>query len=504
MPMLRLSHVCAALAMLTVPATPAAEAQVNDICREFGAAEVIFVGRVKSEPITRRISGEQEIEKALVVSDAAERDLKAFEALRMPPEIGGGRHLDLTIRAVKAREEYNRTRARYPPPFDLSLIPVSVEMPFRGVKPGELFVLNRGLPQLDPSRSYVIYAVREMNFLAPDVITLRRAVDLESADAHLQFLNDTANDSGTLVHGSVTLDNPDAPQPRAPLAGIVLRVSLGDQRIEMTTGADGSFLLPGVPHGLLKIEPVLPDYLTLPPQSLGGESRGGCMDLHLRVVVNGRVRGRVLLDNGEPFRGLVDVIGDTPTRRHFGTAPAFTNDRGEFSFSALPPGRYLIGVNIARQPTASTPFRPTYFPGVTDRSQATPVVVGLGTEQAELEWVVNARLRVGSIDASFETRGQPQKEMGVCVTEFDADLRDNGGGGYGPRPNGLVTIPIVEGVRYRLAAYAQLPSGFAESEIVDIIGAPGRQVLKLQLASVSDKATGIRCPSSKAPFSPSR
>ena len=64
---------------------------------------MIFVGRVNGAPITRRVSGEDEIEKARVVSEAAERELKAFEALKMPPEIGGGRHQELAIQAVKAQ-----------------------------------------------------------------------------------------------------------------------------------------------------------------------------------------------------------------------------------------------------------------------------------------------------------------------------------------------------------------------------------------------------------------
>ena len=137
---------------------------------------------------------------------------------------------------------------------------------------------------------------------------------------------------------------------------------------------------------------------------------------------------------------------------------------------------------------------------------ATPVLVGLGTEQAELEWVVHSRLREGTIEVSLDTPGQAQKAMGVCVTMFDADLRNNGGGGYERRSNEPVVVPVVEGVRYRLVAHAQLPSTFAESEIVDVIGAPGHQVLKLQLASVSERAAVMQCPSatSSKPFSPSR
>jgi hypothetical protein len=499
-----LSRLFAAAAIM-LTAAPAA-AQVNEACAEFAKAEVIFVGRVKSAPITRRISGEDAIEKARVVKEAAERELKAFEALKFPPEIGGGQHRDLAIRMVKASEEYNKIRASYPPPFDLFLTPVLAETPFRGVPPGDLFMMSRGHPELDPAKSYLIYAAREMGFLAPDVITLRRAVDVADAEAHLRFLNDTANDSGTFVNGSLTMADPANPQRPLPLSDVVLRVSLEDQHIETVTAADGTFILVGVPPGQLRVEPVLPEHLILPPQSNGGVTRGGCLTIHLRATLNGRIRGRVLLDSGEPFRGLVDVLGDEPDLRHFTTSPVRTNERGEFAFSGLKPGRYVVGVNIARQPTTSSPFRPTYFPGTTDRLEAMPIVVGEGTEQTNLEWIVSSRLGEGSVQVSLDTPGQLQKTMGVCVTLFDSDNRNNGGLGYERRPDGTMIVPVVEGVRYRLVAHARVPSGYVQSEVFDLIGAPGRQSLKLSVASISAELLGNDCwaAQSDKPFSPSR
>ena len=485
--------------------TPVSANDFNDACTAFGSAEVIFVGRVKSAPITRRISGEEEIEKARLIMEAAERELKAFEGLKMPLEIGEQRNRELAIRFVKAQAEWGRTRAMYPPPFDLSLIPMSVETPFRGVPPGDLFLMNKGQPELDPSRSYLIYAQRDIaDFLAPNVFAARSVVDIDSAATHLEFLNDAANASGATVYGSLGMEDPDDQRRLTPLGGVVLRLSLDGQTYETSTRADGTFLVTGVPQGMLRIEPALPEHLTLPPQANGGIVRGGCLEVHMRARLNGRIRGRVLLENGEPFRGLVDVIGDEPQNRHFTTSPAFTNDRGEFSFNALPPGRYLIGVNIARQPTASTPFRPTYFPGSTDRSQATPVIVAAGTEQTDLEWVVNSRLREGSIEVSFNTNGQPQKAMGVCVTMFDADNRDNGGVGQEGRSAEPVIVKVVEGVRYRLAAWARTSSGFAQSEIVDLFGAPGHRAITLQMTSLSETPTPNRCAYSDKPFSPSR
>jgi len=227
----RLFPLCLAAVILAMT-TPVAAAQVAEACREFATAEVSFVGRVKSAPIMRRISGEKDIERARVVSDAAERDLKAFEALTMPRATGWRRHQELAIRAAKAFDEYDRIRAIHPPPVDLSLTPMLVEEPFRGAT-GDLFMMDSGQPALDPERSYLFYAERPLGPLAPDVILPFNPKEVESAEADLRFLRDAiADNAGTVVHGSLTFEDPDDQHRRSPLGGIVLRVSLDGQRYE--------------------------------------------------------------------------------------------------------------------------------------------------------------------------------------------------------------------------------------------------------------------------------
>lgn len=499
--------IISAVAVVLTTAMPISANEFADACHAFGSAEVIFVGRVKGAPITRRISGEDEIEKARLVMDAAERELKAFEALKMPPEIGWQRHRDLTIRMIKAQQEYGRTRAMHPPPVDLTLTPLVVEKGFRGVTTAELFMMDRGQPALDPARSYLFYAERPMGPLAPDVIFAGHPKDLDAAEADVRFLNDVVtNDHGTVVYGSLKFQDPDDQRRRTPLGGIALRVSLDGQHYETSTGADGTFVLTGVPTGMLKIEPALPQHLAFPPQAAGGMVKGGCLDVHMLATFNGRIRGRVLLDSGEPYRGIVDIVPHGHARR-LPHSHVFTDERGEFAFSAVPPGDYLLGINVLRQPSRGDPFSPTYFPGTTDRSLATPVTVGAGTEHSGVDWVVSARLREGTIEVSFDTHGQPQKSMGVCVTMFDGDLRNSGGVGYERRADEPVVVHVVEGVRYRLVAHARTPAGFAESEIFDVVGAPGRQIVTLALASTSEKAMGAPCLSAHSankPFSPSR
>jgi hypothetical protein len=498
--MRRLAPAYAALALFSTPTHVTAN---EEACHNLGRAEMIFVGRVKSAPITRRISGDEQIDKARVVMEAAERELKAFEALKIPPEIGFEQHRDLSMRMVKAREAFDHTRAMYPPPMDLSLTPILVEVPLRGVTTADVFLQG---PELEPARSYLFYAGRPLGRIAADVISLMaRPKEVEAAEADLRFLNEAiAQNPGTVVSGSVTMENPWDTQSATPLAGVLLRVSLDDQQMETSTRSDGTFMLTGVPPGRLSIEPVLPEHLTLAPNSVGGQSKGGCLALHMRVKFNGRIRGRVLLDDGTPFRGFVDLISDDPRQRRSSIAPKLTNDRGEFMFTALSPGPYLVGVNIARQPSSGAPFRPTYFPGTTDRSQATPVLVEVGAVRPDVEWSVSSRLGEGGIEVSFDTRSQPQKEMGVCVTMFDADGRSDGGAGYERRSAEPVIVRVVEGVRYRLIAWARTSSGFAESQIFDVIGAPGHRAITLQMRSVSERAPGIRCAASHSdePFSP--
>jgi hypothetical protein len=232
------------IAIMLAAATAAAANDVADACHEFRKAEVIFIGRVKSAPIMRRMSGE-----ARAAKDAA--------------------------------------------PVDLSLTPLIVETAFRGVTTPELFMWNQGQPDLDPARSYLFYADRPMGPLVPDVIRAGRPKELEAAEADVRFLHEAAaSDQGTIVHGSLTFQDPDNHRRRTPIPGVLLRLSLDGQSYETSTGVDGTFTITGVPPGLLRIEPVLPDHLTLPAQQAGGMVKGGCLAVHLRATINGRVGTR--------------------------------------------------------------------------------------------------------------------------------------------------------------------------------------------------------------------
>lgn len=98
---------------------------------------------------------------------------------------------------------------------------------------------------------------------------------VEDAEVELRFLRDVANDASTIVRGSLRLADPTDSQRTTPMSNVLLRMSLDDHRMEITSNRDGSFSVSAVPSGAWLIEPVLPEHLTL-PHTVSARARGLC------------------------------------------------------------------------------------------------------------------------------------------------------------------------------------------------------------------------------------
>jgi hypothetical protein len=64
---------------------------------------------------------------------------------------------------------------------------------------------------------------------------------------------------------------------------------------------------------------------------------------------------------------------------------SITNRSGNYAFRRVPPGRYIIGVNLRREPDGRQPFPPTFYPGVLDRPKARIVQLGLGEKKSLID-----------------------------------------------------------------------------------------------------------------------
>ncbi len=198
----------------------------------------------------------------------------------------------------------------------------------------------------------------------------------------------------------------------------------------------------------------------------GGEVRaGGCVPTGVVARLNGIIRGRVMRADQRPMHGPVHLLPTDPRTEVFPREGQvkFSNANGEFEFNGLPPGDYLLGVNLKR-PQSGPPYPPTYFPGTTNPAEATPVHVGEGTVHENVDFVMPPALATGRL---FVRPAEPASgALSACVVSVGMYRQ--------PEPGDPVPIWVVEGVHYQLRLHIEESSGkHWESELVEVVGQPG-------------------------------
>jgi hypothetical protein len=177
------------------------------------------------------------------------------------------------------------------------------------------------------------------------------------------------------------------------------------------------------------------------------------------------IAGRVLDELGRPVpQALV-----TPLRQQFSlgqrrlsavTAPATTDDNGEYRISGLPPGQYCVTASVSPvqgaigRSSSDRDFAPTFYPGTSDVAAARRVTVAGEQTVNEIDIVVRA-VRLATITGiAVDARGIPWTKGGVTI---------NPRGGVMPgrsmpiRPNGTFTIDKVAPGEYVFQARAPRP-----------------------------------------------
>jgi hypothetical protein len=105
--------------------------------------------------------------------------------------------------------------------------------------------------------------------------------------------------------------------------------------------------------------------------------------LRIHIAKSGVITGRVLDTNGRPvFRARVAAMrkfyDENGTAGLTLTRNSGTDDRGEYRVFGLEAGEYYVFVDSV--PLGEVSTIPTYFPGTSEASQASPVVVKVGDE----------------------------------------------------------------------------------------------------------------------------
>jgi hypothetical protein len=286
------------------------------------------------------------------------------------------------------------------------LHPVHIVTPILGVSATELLVWNTTSEELSTEQAYLFYATRPFSF-APDLVKLEREpLDFLEAHGAMSLLEQAvAAGRGASVYGSLVLEDrpPNVGTTTTPLGGIHVRLKVNDNVFTGTTRANGTFSFTGVPPGLITLEPLLPDGLIIGSHVTHENYGAGCIPLQMRAKLNGRIRGRILDEQGKPVTQQRVVLQPSQSTDAY-HADARTNEDGEFEIASVAPGTYVLGVNLMDPPRCSLPYPPIFHPGTTARADATLIVVGRGTVHDGFD--LNLKEKLESLSAICETAVQ--------------------------------------------------------------------------------------------------
>lgn len=219
------------------------------------------------------------------------------------------------------------------------------------------------------------------------------------------------------------------------VGGVKITAEGGGRRAETTTDQEGRYRIAGLAPGRYKVRADLPPNLNDAPEYEVEVADRGCAGADFYAQLDGEISGRVLDADGRPAVNVkVDLI---PADGAASASPParwrYTNHEGDYKIDWVPPGRFLLGVNLVGSQSGRCPYPRTYYPGAADPTGATVVEVGEGqklsgqdmtlslpTEEAAIEGVAvwpDGKPAAGSVLVLHNT----ERPYQVTVRQVAAD-----------------------------------------------------------------------------------
>jgi hypothetical protein len=390
----------------------------------------------------------------------------------------------------------------------------AVEQGFRGVNGAEVEVrtsIGGGSCgyYFSPGKRYLVYAGFDPKTGEYWTSICSRTRPLEKAQDDLAYILGQSDRkarngiSGTIVMTAVNFAGRHYSRELGPIAGVTIAAQSGQRLFKAVTDADGKYEFRNLPRGqyqvylwdkvnqqIAKHGVIWGDRYEV---ELSAGAKSNCTGADFSVHPKAQVSGKVFGSDGEPLQKVrVSAILAAPDayvdddRASFASPISdYTEEDGSYVMERLPPGRYLIGVNIDSTPSRSLPFSPTYYPGVSDKSSAATVVISGEEELEGYDLQLTPPLPERSLRVLvFLPDGRPAK--GAHVLLDDTEL-------YGTRPNypvevtgeGVARVTGFGGRKYwlhaTLGSYGDENAMHAEPVEIDL--AAGLQTIKLTVDS---------------------
>lgn len=264
-----------------------------------------------------------------------------------------------------------------------------------------------------------------------------------------------------------------------PKSGLTIQAG----KFETQTDSNGRFRIDALPPGTYKLRLVMPEAYGMQYSFLRSEFdlkiTPGCWgtELDFTVAINGRIGGRIYDAQGKPVGEQVEINLVTLASANNPLASIekrseYTNKQGQYEFDRVPPGEYLMGINLAEVPDRDTPYPKMYYPASVDRDGAKIINLGKGEKLDNLDIRLLPSLTRQTITGTvFLKNGRPAAKARVEVYDSEDPTENVWGLDVETDAQGRFSINFLKGRHYKVRAYLSedyLIGTGSQSEMLDI------------------------------------
>jgi hypothetical protein len=224
------------------------------------------------------------------------------------------------------------------------------------------------------------------------------------------------------------LARPDDPDD--PIGNVSLKLRSHDDRFETSTDANGLYSFYDVHEGEYSFTANLPPRTELTQKSLTGGlppfkiPNGACYEYDVVALPTGHIRGSVIAENGKPL-GLasVEIYRAGAYDESKPGLWAFQGAQGVFDFDHVGAGEYIIVFNRTNRMDPNSPYRRTFYPGVTDINDAEAIQVKDGQQLLKVKIQVKDAYPTRGLRVQLKWQGA--KPAGSVTVMAKAETGEN-------------------------------------------------------------------------------